>query len=829
MFLSSMKFMLKIKNIIIISILLLLYPLLSVANSNDVLFEPLKLTIKDYLENREDKNKFFKDIETFGILKDGYKNFVQELSDSLHTDFYIILATLDNEKGDWFEKEPIDFLKMGLLSAKTEPDIKSCYRNLVLAYSTKLFPTINKKSDLNLMKKELDKILNEIDTLNFKTDIGIDLKRSARHNASITERLLGNYKKAEDLIKPLTTEGSPFLDGPHEKKVEKMTNAINELGRIYLSEGIAINNDNLIEKAINQFDNAINILEAENCSPNHLKELYQRKQKALLLLGRENEAIDLSKKLNKFEFVDCWKSEEKSLRFFFKSVVSEEPNYEIVENTILSINQRKILKEQNRLKNYLLFFILLASGLILIVTCLLAYSAYNLRKKRNELSEKNTQLERSMAKLKILQFNSSAVLDTMKRFDANQGKLDFLNKYLIDIFNQFKDQMKEDCGFAAVLFDRKKDEITSKVIEVNKDGGLLNELARKHKINSKSVYYPYYKGKKELYDEPNFQYNFQNHNNLITSDHIKENDITSESIICVPLVFNQNEKPFGIISLQNDAKAFFSQEHIDLMKAIANMLTPVVAYFEINEERNEIRQQKNHIIKLLNHRFRNYIDINNTALQNIKYNFTKWNEEKLREKLVSFGGDFQIYINTFKSFMRWLGLLGFEKNNFESANQVEYFNLKKAIENEFDQLYFPLREHNIKFEVLSDKNITIKNIPKIYISEIIANLLINSIQHFMEVENEQLQPKITIETNLGEKYLTVGIIDNGEGIPENIKHKIFQHTLNGDYAKSEGRGLGNMAVKYLVSKIEGEVRVAYSGENKGTKIEIAIPIKYIKE
>jgi len=802
---------------------LLLFGLKSSANSNNAQFDSLKLVVKDYLENWGDKDKFIEDIENFGIVKDGYEDFIHGLSDSLHTDFYLILATLENEKGDWFEKELIDFLKMGLATAKTEVDIKTCYVNLVLAYSKKLFPIKkDNESDINLIKKELDEIVNEIDTLTFKTEIGIRLKRSTRHNVSIIERLLGNYEKAKNLIKPLTIEGSSFLDGTREKKMAKRTNAINELGRIFLSEGIVNNNDDLIEIAISKFDEAINILEPEDCSPSHLKELYQRKQKALFLLGRENEAIALSKKLNKFEFKNCFKGEERDFYYFFHSITSDEPNYEIVENTLLSIKQREILKEQNRLKNYLLFFILVTSSLILLITCLLAYSALKLRKKKNELAEKNTQLQRTIAKLKILQFNSSAVLDTIKNFDAKQGKLDFLNKYLIEIFNQFKDQMKEDCGFTAVLFDRKKDEITSKIIGVDKD-----EAAGNNEINNKSIYYPYYKGKKELYTEANFQRNFQNHNNLITKDYIKENEITTESIICVPLVFNQNEKPLGIISLQNNAEGFFSQGHIDLMNAIANMLTPVVAYFEINEERNEIRQQKNRIIKLLNHRFRNYIDINNTALQNIRHNFTNWDEEKLREKLISFGGDFQIYINTFKSFMRWLGLLGFEKNNFESASQVEDFNLRNLVEKEFDQLYFPLREHNIKYDVLCDENFILKNIPKIYISEILANLLINSIQHFMEVEQQKFQPKITIQTVLNKEHLVMSVADNGKGMPGNIKSNIFKSALNGNYDKSEGRGLGNMAIKYLINKIEGEVRVAYSEKDKGTKIEVLIPSKYL--
>lgn len=829
-----MKFLLRIKSIIIFSILLTLFPLNSIAGSNDAAFEKLKLIIKDYLKKRDDKSKFTKDIENFGIVNDGYKIFIEELSDSLHANFYMILATLDNEKGDWFEKEPIDFLKMGKPLAETDFDKRRCYSNLILVYSKKL-PTIN-KADGYLIKKELDKIVNEIDTLTFKTEIGIDLKRTTRHNVSIIERLLGNYKKAEELIKPLTVKESNFLDGPPEKRTEKMTNAINELGRIYLSEGIAYNKDDLIEKAITKFDEAINILEAENCSPTHLKELYQRKQKALLLLGIDEEFTNLSIKINSFELNDCWKSETKDWRFFFNSIVSDEPNYEIVENTLLSIKQREILKEQNKLKNYLIFFILLASGLLFIGACLLIYSMFNLKNKKNELSEKNTQLQRSIAKLKILQFNSSAVLDTMKGFDAKEGKLGFLNDYLIEIYNQFKDQMKEESGFSAVFFNRKKKEITAKIIGINKNGELLKQAAENYTIDKKSIYYPFYTGKKGLYTENNFQNNYTQHNKNTTDEYLSQKNIASQSIICAPLIFNKNEQPLGIISLQNNTKAFFNKDHIDLMKVIANMLTPVAAYFEIEEQRNLVEQQRNTIkeqrdliIGIVDHRFRNYYKINNSAIQRIEANIENWDKEKLKNKLIAFGGDYQIHEKLFNSFISWMRIIGLGEHNKPFANGVHTdFNLLQVIESVFEQLYFPIRENSIKYSIVCESQIFIQKMPLIFIQEIVANLVINTIQHFKEIEKEDFQPEIKVEVNLNNEDLLITIADNGEGIPESNAAAMFKKVLTADYNKTQKNGFGNRVIKYILDKINGQATIVYTNKNKGTKIEISIPNQYIK-
>lgn len=816
----------KLKNIITIWALLFFCLVQSNAKNNDLnyneIYDSLVVVFKKYLNNRADKNKFIEDIEQFKITKQGYKQYLSSVNDSIHTNFYLVLAALANENGDWFEEKPIDFIKMGLQAAITENDSIISYEAIILSYFKKIAVELDDEKK-QLKKAYLDKVVEELDAIETQSERNAIIQQGAYHNLAIIERLMGNYKKAEELLLPLTIESNRHAYN-RASKIEEITNTINELGRVYLSEGIVNNDDRLIEKAIVRFDEAINILETENCSPFHLEELYQRKQKALFFLGKQDEALNLVNKLNNFSLDRCNEARIKRLperQIVFYSITNDLPNIEITEENALSIKQKEILEENSTIKTYMLWA-------ILAITTLLTFAALSWWKKKNELAEKNSKLLRTIAKLKILQFNASTVLDTVKDFDVKEGKLDFLNKYLVEIYNQFKNEMKEDSGFTAVIFDRKKEEILSKIIGIDKRGKVLNENVNIQKVDKKSIYYPFYEGTKELYIEQSFQNNYRNHNQLIDEVHFNEQNITTESIICVPLVFNKNEKPLGIISLQNDKKTFFEEDHIDLMKAIANMLTPVIAYFEIDVERNEIRQQKNRIIELLNHRFRNYIEINNTALQNIKHNLPKWNEEQLRERLISFGGDYQIYINTFKSFMRWLGLLGFDKSNFEGAStSLEKFDLSTVIKNEFEQLYFPLREHNIKYEILSSDDVTVQNIPKIYISEIIANLLINCIQHFMEVENDQ-QPKVTIDTNLNEKNLIISITDNGNGMPEHIKTNIFKNSINNDYEKSEGRGLGNMAIKYLVNNIEGKVRVAYSAKGKGTKVEILIPNKYVK-
>jgi len=93
-----MKFIFEIKDIAIVLILLILYPLNSEAKSNNAQFDSLVVVLKDYVKDREDKNRFVEEVEKFKITGNRYKLFVKNLTDSIRTDFYQALATLDNEK-----------------------------------------------------------------------------------------------------------------------------------------------------------------------------------------------------------------------------------------------------------------------------------------------------------------------------------------------------------------------------------------------------------------------------------------------------------------------------------------------------------------------------------------------------------------------------------------------------------------------------------------------------------------------------------------------------------------------------------------------------------
>jgi nitrogen fixation/metabolism regulation signal transduction histidine kinase len=101
--------------------------------------------------------------------------------------------------------------------------------------------------------------------------------------------------------------------------------------------------------------------------------------------------------------------------------------------------------------------------------------------------------------------------------------------------------------------------------------------------------------------------------------------------------------------------------------------------------------------------------------------------------------------------------------------------------------------------VIGDKNQIIR---------ILNNLFRNAIQSMEEVED----PLIIIDVTKDKEFLILSIKDNGNGIPEELKDKIFVPYFT---TKSSGTGLGLAIVKNMMLGMQGDIRFE-SVENKGT-------------
>jgi signal transduction histidine kinase len=134
---------------------------------------------------------------------------------------------------------------------------------------------------------------------------------------------------------------------------------------------------------------------------------------------------------------------------------------------------------------------------------------------------------------------------------------------------------------------------------------------------------------------------------------------------------------------------------------------------------------------------------------------------------------------------------------------------------------------NSDFELIADENL-----PKIeVISQDMGRVLLNLINNAFWAVNERskkgetgYEPKVTLSTQLlANSQLLIAIKDNGTGIPEDIKAKIFQPFFT-TKPTGQGTGLGLSLAYDIVTKGHGGTLEVTSKEGEGSTFIITLPL-----
>lgn len=156
------------------------------------------------------------------------------------------------------------------------------------------------------------------------------------------------------------------------------------------------------------------------------------------------------------------------------------------------------------------------------------------------------------------------------------------------------------------------------------------------------------------------------------------------------------------------------------------------------------------------------------------------------------------------------GLLNFSRQNKLIKTRTE---IGEFVEKCVGSVYIP---ENISLEVIKEAENILADIDKDQISQVIINLVNNSID---ALENKG--GKIDILLGKGNENIFVTVKDNGSGIPENIRNQIFDPFFT-TKAIGKGTGLG-LSVSYGIIKMHyGSIDLESSSE--GTSVKVTLPI-----
>jgi signal transduction histidine kinase len=150
--------------------------------------------------------------------------------------------------------------------------------------------------------------------------------------------------------------------------------------------------------------------------------------------------------------------------------------------------------------------------------------------------------------------------------------------------------------------------------------------------------------------------------------------------------------------------------------------------------------------------------------------------------------------------------------------EVDLFELLKDIQSHTNAIQADGR--SLDMEVKGKKIIAL--LDEQLIQHVVENLVSNAFKY-----SEKENPKVSLSFN--KKSVTISVEDNGVGIPEVDKEKLFQPFHRADnVADIQGTGLGLVIAKEYTELNGGHIEVE-SKQNVGTKILVTFPIRQEKE
>jgi len=161
------------------------------------------------------------------------------------------------------------------------------------------------------------------------------------------------------------------------------------------------------------------------------------------------------------------------------------------------------------------------------------------------------------------------------------------------------------------------------------------------------------------------------------------------------------------------------------------------------------------------------------------------------------------------------------------------FNIHQGIDSTILILKHRLKasEHRPVIEVITEYG----NLPQIecfsgQLNQVFMNILANAIEALEESNNgrsfEEIKAnpnRITITTSVANNLVKITIADNGKGMSESVKQKIFDHLFT-TKAVGKGTGLGLAIARQIVEETHGGKLSCNSVLGEGTEFIIEIPV-----
>ncbi|MBI5206973.1 MAG: PAS domain S-box protein [Candidatus Firestonebacteria bacterium] len=153
---------------------------------------------------------------------------------------------------------------------------------------------------------------------------------------------------------------------------------------------------------------------------------------------------------------------------------------------------------------------------------------------------------------------------------------------------------------------------------------------------------------------------------------------------------------------------------------------------------------------------------------------------------------------------------------------IQSIRLDHVLEEVLNDYQLMMEMHDITLE---------KDLPEIIINsdrEMIFHVFSNLINNAIKYRSQMQKPYIRIFIERDENVVRVLVRDNGIGLKEEEKNKVFDHFYQ-VCASSEGIGVGLTIAKLIINDLGGEIHLESEGQNKGVTAVVEFVVYRLKE
>lgn len=318
----------------------------------------------------------------------------------------------------------------------------------------------------------------------------------------------------------------------------------------------------------------------------------------------------------------------------------------------------------------------------------------------------------------------------------------------------------------------------------------------------------------------------------------------SSSVIYLPLIYQG--KIIGVITTQSFKKDAYSEYHINLLRNLATYaaiaLDNASAYRKLNSTLSELKTMQQQLVQQeklaslgqltagIAHEIKNPL--------NFVTNFSDLNIELLDEarELAGENDDLNEILDDIEANLKKIHEHGSRADSIvksmlqhsRGGSGEKTPTLLNGMVKEYVNLAFHgmrAGKNAINVDLAFDLEKSIHEVPLIVedFSRVIVNLCNNAFDAMREklkTASKEYKAKLTISTKVIDGIIILDIVDNGPGIPDDIKDKIMQPFFTTKKGK-DGTGLGLSITNDIIKAHGGELNVT-TVKNEGTKFSIQL-------